>query len=187
MDSRHHSSSTLSPHGWAAGVASLLRRRGRRPRVVLLAAAASAMIAVSFHACHEPSTATVAMIVDRDNAICKSYAQRFARIAPPTFDPAKAARANLPAAAKYLDQVVPLMESQQHEIKSAGQPDASQDLYASVLGALGDVIHDEQAARAAAHAGDLAAFQAAYHASAADATHLSGVAQQFGLTSCLGA
>lgn len=127
----------------------------------------------------------MATIVARDNAICRAYAERIRTIATPTFDPAKATAANLPAAAKYLDQLVRLMQAEQHEINSAGAPTGSKILYASVLDALARVIRDEQGARTAADAGELHAFQTAYHADSIDATHLSGVAQQFGLTACL--
>lgn len=140
---------------------------------------------MSVAACTKAHAPTVATVVARDNNICRTYAERVAKIATPTFDAANATGANLPAAAKYLDQFVPLMEAEQHEINSAGTPDASKDLYASVLNALAAVIRDEQAARAAAHAGDLHAFQSAYRADAGNAIRLSGAAQQFGLTACL--
>ncbi len=154
----------------------------RRRILGIIATAASA---VSFAACTTTHTPTVAAIVTRDNAICRTYAERIAKIAAPAFDPAKATGGNLPAAAKYLDQLLPLMQAEQHDITSAGVPNASKDLYASVLDALAAVIRDEQTARAAAHTGDLHAFQTVYHGDAADVTHLSGVAEQFGLTACL--
>jgi hypothetical protein len=157
-----------------------------RDRIVgIIAAAAIAAIPLSFAACTKPKTPTVATIVTRDNAICRSYAERIAKIAMPAFDPAKATAANLPAAAKYLDLFVPLMEAEHDEINSAGIPNRSKDLYASVLEALVAVIRDQQAARTAAHAGDLSAFEVAYHANTTDAISLSGVAQQFGLAECL--
>lgn len=141
---------------------------------------------MSLAACSSKSDPpAISTIVDRDNAICKTYAQRIDDIAAPAFDPAKAARKDLPAAAHYLDQVVPLTQAQQREIKAVGEPNTSKQLYGSMLDALAAVVRDEQSARTAAHAGDLHAFQAAYRADTADATHLSGVAQQLGLTACL--
>lgn len=184
-----HSTSPVQTDGLVSG-STCSRRPGPRPtargRIIGIAAtAASALAAVSVTACSKTEAPTVATVVTRDNAICKTYAERIAKIATPTFDAANATGANLPAAAKYLDQFVPLMEAEQREINSVGTPNASKDLYASVLVALAAVIGDEQAARAAAHAGDLHAFQTAYRADANDAIRLSGVAQQFGLTACL--
>ena len=98
-------------------------------------------------AAHTADPASVATIVGRDNAVCSSYARRISTIATPSVDPTRATGRNLPAAARYLDQLVPLMQAQQRQITSAGRPNASQDLYASALNALVRVIRDEQAAR----------------------------------------
>ena len=107
-------------------------------------------------------------------------------VAAPAFDPGNARQTDLPAAGRYLDQIVPLMEAERAQIRSAGQPEASAGLYASLLAALDDVIRDEQAAREAARSGDLKAYQAAFDADTSDSTHLAGVARQFGLTECAG-
>lgn len=157
---------------------------GLRRRIICVVAAAAAG-GLGIAACSKTQTPTVATVVARDNSICSSYAQRIAKIATPVFEPAKATGKDLPAAAHYLDQVVPLMRAEQREIKSTGEPDGANDLYASTLDALAAVIRDEQAARKAAHAGDLNAFRTAYRADTADVIRLSGVAQQFGLTACV--
>lgn len=174
----------------ARGPAAPRRETGRRLAGAArpAAAAASAALLISgLAACGGGGSgpAPVSTIVGRDNAICKSYAQRIGRIATPPFDPGRTTRADLPKAARYLDQVTPLLQSEQREISSAGPPATSRSLYHSVLTALAAVIRDEQRAQAAAHAGDMRAFQAAYRADQADATRLSGVAQQFGVTACL--
>lgn len=160
--------------------------RGRG--MVAAACVATVLTVASCHKAdtHKADSPSVATIVKRDNAICHAYARRINTIATPGFDPTRATRGELRAAARYLDKVVPLMQAQQDHIESTGRPSASQDLYASVLHALTAVIRDEQAARTAAHAADLRAFQNAYRADASDARHLAGVAQQFGLTGCLG-
>lgn len=152
-----------------------------------LAVVAGVVIAGSLAACAKSDLPAISTVVDRDNTICGTYAKRIDGIAAPAFDPAKAARKDLPAAAHYLDQVVPLTQAQQREINAVGAPGTSKDLYASMLDALAAVVRDEQAARTAAHSGDLHAFQTAYRADTADSTHLSGVAQQLGLTACLAA
>jgi hypothetical protein len=136
--------------------------------------------------CDAAGDATVATIVARDSAICTVYGQRIGQISTPSFDPGATKQSDLPAAAHYLDQVVPLMESELVDVKSAGRPNASQDLYASVLDSLTAVIQDEKAAQRAAHSGDLQAFRAAFGSDSRDATQLSGVAQQFGLSACAG-
>lgn len=190
MASRHRSTDPLPPHGRAAG-ASLPWRPRHRPAAARgllgpLTAAVSVFCAVGLAGCSSHNAPTVATIVKHDNAICSEYAQRLIKIATPAFDPGRATAKDMPAAAKYLDQLVPLMRAQQHEITSAGRPSASIDLYTSVLDALDAVIHDEQSAQTAAHAGNLHAFQSAYRTDAAEATRLSAVAHQFGLTVCIG-
>lgn len=187
------SSSAIRSPGPAAG-ALHIRRPGRRQSPLGLrgraAVTATAAIAISLAACAKKSDPpAISTVVDRDNAICKTYALRIGGIAAPAFDPAKATGKDLPAAPHYLDQVVPLTGEQQRNVKSVGGPNASRQSYASMLDALAAVVQDEQqdeqAARTAAHTGDLHAFQAAYRADAVDATHLCGVAQQLGLTACL--
>jgi len=51
---------------------------------------------------------------------------------------------------------------------------------------LGAHVRDQQAARTAAQAGDPGSFKAALSADQADSVRLSGTAQQFGATACLG-
>lgn len=152
-----------------------------------LSVALSALCVAGLAGCGKQHPASpVATVVEHDNAICTAYARRVSDIAAPSFDPSQATAKDLPAAAKYLDELVPLMHAQREEIRSAGKPNASIALYASILAALDAVIHDEEVARTAAHAGDLQAFRSAYRADTADATHLSGVAHQFGLNACVG-
>ncbi len=151
----------------------------------LVAAVGGAATILGLAACGGDRAVPVETIVERDNAICTTYAQQIDKIATPAFDPGQATRANLPAVASYLDQVVPLLDAERRQIESAGRPDASQSLHASVLATLAAVIRDEQAARSAAHSADLREFQAAYRTDRADSTHLAGTAQQFGLTACI--
>ena len=166
------------------------RRPGGRLRGAAWSAAAVASGAVlvsGLAACGGggggPAPATA--IASRDNAICKSYAGRIDSVAVPPFDPGQATHARLPTVARYLDQVTPLLQSEQREIDSAGRPTTSGSLYDSMLTALAAVIRDEQNARAAAHADDMRAYQDAFRTDQADATHLSGVAQQFGAAACV--
>lgn len=169
-----------APRRWPGG-----RRRG--PGRLAAAVASGAVLVSGLTACGGggggPALATT--IATRDNAICKTYAGRIEGIKTPPFDPGQATSARLPAVARYLDQVTPLLQSEQREISSAGRPTTSGSLYDSMLTALAAVIRDEQNARAAAHVGDMHAYRDAFRTDQADSTHLSGVAQQFGAAACV--
>lgn len=187
MASQPLSGSDTGVRSRAAGIFGS-RRPGRHPGVrylvliVVVLAVAAGLAGLT--AGRRDGPAPVAAVVERGNAICQKYGERIAGIATPSFDPDKTSASDLPAAARYLDQVVPQMQKEMTDLRDAGRPSASRDLYLSVLSALDVVIRDETAANQAAHAGDLGGFEAAYRADAQHATHLSGVARQFGLVAC---
>lgn len=128
----------------------------------------------------------VATVVDKDNAICTRYAAQIERLTPPAFDPGKATRADLPTAARYLDHTLPILEAERRDIIAVGEPATDKSLYTSVRNALAAVVRDEQAADTAAHTRDIRAFRAAFTLDAGDTTHLVAVANQLGLTGCVG-
>lgn len=155
----------------------------RRPGAVALAAA---IIIATLAGCSSASPAIpVATLVSRVNAICTTYTVRIEALAAPSFDPASTTAAELGNAGKYLDQAVPLLQSEQQGIQSAGTPQTDGGMFDNVLTALSAQVRDEQAARTAAHDKDLPAFRSAVAADQRDSTRLAGVAQQFGLDKCI--
>jgi hypothetical protein len=163
-------------------------REGRYSMTITRAAILTAVVALVtciIAGCSAPPAPTVPGLVTKINAICTSYGEQVEALAAPTFAPTSTTAADLGAVARYLDRAVPLLQSERSSIEAAGTPRTDTSLYDSMLAALTAHVHDEQAAQAAAHAGDLRSFQAALHADQADSTHLSGTAQQFGVTACL--
>lgn len=150
-------------------------------------AAAAALVTCAVAACGgAPPALAVPDLVARINAICTGYTAHVEALATPSLTPGSVTAADLGAAARYLDRAVPLLQSEQSSIEAAGTPKSGESLYGSMIAALAAHVRDEQAAQAAAQAGDLRSFQAALHADQADSTRLSGTAQQFGVTACLG-
>lgn len=157
--------------------------KGRRAPITV----AAAVLTCALAACGgRPPALAVPDLVAKINAICTSYAHQVEAVTAPSFTPATATAADLGAAARYLHRAVPLLQREQSSIKAAGTPKSGQSLYHSMLSALIAHVHDEQAARAAAQAHNLRSFKAALRADQADSTRLSGTAQQFGVTACLG-
>jgi hypothetical protein len=150
------------------------------------AAAAAAFFSCGLAACGgSPPALPVAQVVTRINAICTSYTGQIEAIVPPAFTPASATAAQLGTAARYLSRAVPLLQSERSSIQAAGTPTTDGTLYDSMLAALATHVQDEQAAQAAAQAGDLRSFRSALRGDQAATTRLSGIAQQFGVTACL--
>lgn len=150
-------------------------------------AVATTLVMCALAACGATRPArAVPDLVGRINAICTSYAEHVEALVAPSFAPASATAADLPAAARYLDRAIPLLQSEQSSIVAAGTPNSDRGLYDALVAALAAHVRDERAAQAAARVGDLHSFQAALRADQADSTRLSGTAQQFGVTSCLG-
>ena len=153
-------------------------------RAAILTAAAVVSCAVA--ACGgAPPAPAVPGLVARVNAICTTYAEQVEALTAPTFAPASATAADLGAVARYLDRAVPLLQSERSSIEAVGTPRTDTGLYDGMFAALTAHLHDEQAAQAAAQAGNLRSYQAALHADQADSTRLSGTAQQLGVTACL--
>lgn len=148
---------------------------------------AAALVTCAVAACSSaPPALAVPDLVARINAICTSYAVQVEALAAPSFTPGSATATDLGAAAHYLDRAAPLLQAEKSSIEAAGTPKSDGSLYGSMLAALSAHVRDEQAARAAAQAGNLRSFQAAMVADQADSTRLSASAQQFGVTACLG-
>ena len=147
---------------------------------------ASVLMLLALAACgSRPRSVALPVLVARVNAICTTYTVRIEALKAPLFAPEAATAAELGAAAAYLDRAVPLVQSEQTSIKAAGEPATGRDMFDNVLTALSAHVHDQAAARAAADRRDPDAFRAAVAADRNDATHLAGVAQQFGLVKCV--
>jgi hypothetical protein len=148
--------------------------------------AATAVLLLALAACGaRPQPVALPVLVAKVNAICTTYTVRIEALKAPPFAPEAATAAELGTAAAYLDRAVPLAQSEQTRIKAAGEPATDRDMFDEVLTALSAHVRDQGAARTAAHRRDLPAFRAAVAADRSDATHLAGVAQQFGLVKCV--
>lgn len=151
-----------------------------------VAVAVAAATAAALTGCGSSDPAVpVSTLVSKVNAICTTYTVRIEELAAPSFSPASTTPADLGSAAKYLDQAVPLLQSEQQSIRAAGTPQADRRLYDNVTAALAAQLRDEMNARTAAHDKDIGAFRAAVSADQRDSTRLAGAAQQFGLAKCV--
>ena len=147
---------------------------------------ASVFMLLALAACgSRPQSVALPVLVAKVNAICTTYTVRIEALEAPSFAPEAATAAQLGTAAAYLDRAVPLAQSEQTSIKAVGEPATERGMFDTVLTALSAHVRDQVAARAAAHRRDLPAFRAAVAADRSDATHLAGVAQQFGLVKCV--
>jgi hypothetical protein len=153
-----------------------------RPRSLILCALL--LLAACGGSPAKPAAPSLQALVTRANAICATTSREMASFAPPAFAPRRAKARDLPVAAVYLDRVIPLLEDEQSRIVALGTPTTGRDLHALVLSALRALVADDHEVRDAAHAGRVARFRAALTRQQADATRLSGVAVQFGLTTC---
>lgn len=151
-----------------------------------LVVASTALVIGGATACSGETTAlAVSAVVARVNAICVTYAKQVEALPAPSFSTASVTSAQLSATARYLDRSVPLLQTEQDRIEAVEKPRADSSLFNSVLAALAAHVRDQEAARVAAHARNLPSFRAAVASDNRDATHLAGVAQQFGLNKCI--
>ena len=149
-------------------------------------ATASVLMLLALAACaSRPQSVALPVLVAKVNAICTTYTVQVEALNAPSFAPEAATAAELGTAAAYLDRAVPLVQSEQTSIKAVGEPSTNRGMFDTVLTALSAHVRDQVAARAAADRRDLPAFHAAVAADQSDATHLAGVAQQFGLLKCV--
>ncbi len=149
----------------------------RRPAALSVLAAAVLLLA----ACGGSSRLTKAELIKQGDVICKDARAKADPIGTNLGAPSQD---NLSQWADALDQAFPIYQDMTGKLKALSPPEADQATWDQITGGLDKVVAGVKAAKDAAAAGDLAAFNTALQQVATASQGASQVATTYGFQEC---
>jgi len=123
--------------------------------------------------------------IERADRICTDSNNQLRAIGPlPNIDIRYASRAQMPAAAAYMDRVLPVFHGESSKLHDLGDPGEDEQDVHDVLSFFDRFVNRLEEARKAAHAGDAGLFTPTLLMGLGDGVQAQDVAPHFGFKVC---
>jgi hypothetical protein len=126
------------------------------------------------------------LFVHRLETLCVVEVRSEARVKQPTFNPLKATAAEMPAAARYLGTLAPIVGRFSTNTRHLGTPTTGAATYTKLISAWAGLARTLTLGASAAANGNVVGFRRAVAASFTESAHADALAKTFGATRCAG-
>ena len=125
-----------------------------------------------------------AEFIQQADSICTSLNDRSQSLDVPAFDPSTATTAEMPEAAAYFDDLLPIARDGVRQLHDLGSPDQDGDVADRWLATVDDEVAAFEDMADSAHAGDAVGFAAAFDSASRSDSESSMLAEEFGFQVC---
>jgi hypothetical protein len=154
----------------------------RTTRLLAACCVAAAVVASTANATPIPKP----VFVHRLELLCAAEVKSEGRVKQPTFNPTKATAAELPAGARYLGALAPIVRKFAISARQLGTPAAGAATYTKLVSAWTGLAATLARGATAAGNRNVAGFRRAVTASFAASAHADALAKSFGAARCAG-
>jgi hypothetical protein len=152
--------------------------------ILRLSVLASLLIATVVVPSTAGATTVKSSFVRHVEALCAADRSAEAKVKQPAFNPAKVTSAQLPAVARYLGQLAPIVHKLARGARGLGTPPTGAVTYRSLVSAWSKLAADMDRDVATAKRGDAAQLRRQIPSEFAQSAKADGLAKRFGATTC---